>query len=480
MVSDFALKRGLTIVKKNEIAVRWVANLIATKRAIEAVKARKIITFHSRVRLAKAFASPEPRGIAWHLQTYSVRHVNGMQSSAVRGDIMCAFADAPKAILTNARCLTEGVNIPAIDMVAFVDPRHSRVDITQAVGRAMRKPRGPTQKKFGYVVVPLFAGIAKNDSIEKAVESEKFDVVADVVNALQEHDEELVDIIREIKERQGAGKPFNPRRLIGKVKVIGPRIALNRLTTSISIEIADRIGRSWDEWYGRLKAFKKREGHCRVSKDYEENGLQLGYWVTNQRAHKDRLSDERRQRLDDIGFDWSPYATDWEQSFAYLKAFKKREGHCRVLYGYKENGFALGQWVGDQRANKALSWARRQRLDEIGFVWDPHDESWDEGFRNLMSFKKREGHCLVSARYKENSFALGQWVTNQRVNQTLSGERRRRLNKIGFVWDPFAADWDEAYLLIEGQSRLRESAQGDKWSFCLTAGKIWPANQERA
>ena len=71
-----------------------------------------------------------------------------------------------------------------VDMVAFVDPRQSRIDIAQAVGRAMRKPRGATQKKIGYVVVPLFAGIGKSDSIEKAVESEKFDVVADVLNAL--------------------------------------------------------------------------------------------------------------------------------------------------------------------------------------------------------------------------------------------------------------------------------------------------------
>ena len=68
--------------------------------------------------------------------------------------------------------------------MAFVDPRQSRIDIAQAVGRAMRKPRGATQKKIGYVVVPLFAGIGKSDSIEKAVESEKFDVVADVLNAL--------------------------------------------------------------------------------------------------------------------------------------------------------------------------------------------------------------------------------------------------------------------------------------------------------
>jgi predicted helicase len=114
MVSDFALKHGITIVKKDEIGVRWVANLIATKRAIDAVKAQKIITFHSRVKLAKEFAFNEPRGITSYLKHYDVRHVNGMQSSADRGDIMRTFAEEPKAILTNARCLTEGVNIPEI------------------------------------------------------------------------------------------------------------------------------------------------------------------------------------------------------------------------------------------------------------------------------------------------------------------------------------------------------------------------------
>ena len=66
--------------------------------------------------------------------------------------------------------------------------------------------------------------------------------IADVLNALQEHDDELVDIIREIKEQKGAGELFNPRRLQEKVEVIGPRVDLDRLTTSIDIEIAERIG----------------------------------------------------------------------------------------------------------------------------------------------------------------------------------------------------------------------------------------------
>ena len=126
--------------------------------------------------------------------------------------------------------------------------------------------------------MPVFAGMDENDSFESAIKSEKFEAVVDVLDSLQEHDEELVDVIREIKQRKGEGEPFNPKRLNEKVEVIGPRISLDRLTASISVEIADSIGSSWDEWYGRLKAFKDREGHCRVPRGYTQTGFRLGHW----------------------------------------------------------------------------------------------------------------------------------------------------------------------------------------------------------
>jgi hypothetical protein len=449
-VNDFELKQGITIVNKDEIAVRRVADLIATKQAIRAVKARKIITFHSRVELAQVFASNGPKGIAFHLKGYDVRHVNGMQSSAVRDDIMRTFAGEPKAILTNARCLTEGVNIPAVDMVAFVNPRRSRIDIAQAVGRAMRKPRGPTQKKIGYVVVPLFAGTGKNDSIEKAVESDKFDVVADVVNALQEHDEELVDIIREIKERKGAGKPFKPRLLVEKVGVLGPRINLKRLAASISIEICDRVGSSWDEWLGVLMRFKSREGHCLVPHLHLEGTYRLGQWVNVQRNTKDTMPPERKRRLEAIGFVWDVSESLWEEGFAALKKFQAREGHCRVPAGHVEGTYRLASWVGSQRANKdTMPAERKQRLNAIGFVWDAQKGTWEEGFAALTAFKAREGHCLVPKSHVEGTFKLGAWVSKQRgLKHTMPAERRHRLNVIGFVWDLRESEWEEGFAAL--------------------------------
>jgi hypothetical protein len=125
-----------------------------------------------------------------------------------------------------------------------------------------------------------------------------------------------------------------------------------------------------------------------------------------------------------------------QEGFRYLKMYKKREGHCRVPATHKENGFRLGGWVSAQRGNAdTLSAPRRQQLDELGFVWDPLQTDWDEGFRYLTIYKAREGHCRVPQRHKENGFSLGQWVAKQRKNQDgLPVKRRQALEKLGFVW----------------------------------------------
>jgi superfamily II DNA or RNA helicase len=446
MVDDFTLKNGITLVKKDEIGARWVANLIALQQAAKKVNAKKIISFHSRVNLAQDFASNEPRGIAFHLPEFKVGHVNGTQSSGEREELIGAFSRAPKAILTNARCLTEGINIPAVDMVAFIDPRQSKVDIVQAVGRAMRKPRGPTTKTLGYILVPLFAELDA-DRLDEAIRNEKFEAIADVLNALQEHDEELVDIIREIKERRGADEKFDPKRLLEKVEFDGPSVSYSKLVESIGVAIADRIGSSWDEFYGRLAKFQKREKHCRVPVHYGEGGYKLGTWVSNQRLRVDRLTPARRDRLTRLGFSWDPFEEKWEEGFRHLSTFVNREKHFRVPQSHLEGGFRLGIWVDSQRSKAdKLSPTRRDRLSRLGFIWDPHEEKWEVGFGHLSAFIKRHGHSRVPRGHVVDNFRLGSWVVVQRSSAgQLSPARRQRLVKLGFAWDPREEFWEEGF-----------------------------------
>jgi Helicase associated domain len=153
----------------------------------------------------------------------------------------------------------------------------------------------------------------------------------------------------------------------------------------------------------------------------------------------------------------SPHEIAWEKGFAALKHFKAREGHCRVPRGHQEGSFKLGTWVVNQRNRRdALSVERRRGLDAIRFVWALDRNPWEDGFAALKTFKVREGHCLVPNEHKEGMFNLGRWVTRQRINKdTLPVERRRRLESLRFVWDPFEFAWEKGFASLK-QFKTRE------------------------
>jgi hypothetical protein len=196
------------------------------------------------------------------------------------------------------------------------------------------------------------------------------------------------------------------------------------------------LGEAWEEGFSKLEIFKAREGHCLVPQYVMEDGFKIGQWVSVQRQRKDEIPIHRRQRLEALGFVWDTFAEAWEEGFSKLEIFKAREGHCLVPKSFLEDGYKLGHWVGEQRKKKdQIPAHRRHRLEALGFVWNTLSEAWEEGFSKLEIFKAREGHCLVPARFEENSHKLGQWVGTQRKNKAqMSADRRHRLDAIGFVW----------------------------------------------
>jgi len=444
------LRRGSTRVRRDEIQAKWVANQIALKRAIEKTGASKVITFHSRVNLAEDFAGDDARGFKEHVKGFDVFHVNGSQNAADRKALLEGFKAAPKGLITNARCLTEGVDVPAVDMVAFVDPRKSKIDIAQAAGRAMRQSKA-TNKKLGYIVVPLFIEQKKGETEAEAFTRAGFDEVAEVLGAMLESDDDLVDTIKEMQEARGRGDKFNPRQLHEKIEVIGPAINLDKLTKSIDVEILNQLGVSWDRSYGLLKKFKKDYGHCRVSQRHRVDKEGLGTWVSTQRTFKNRLSQDRIDRLNLLGFSWNPRNELWEGCFESLADFQRREGHCNTPSNLTVNGIKVSSWIERQRAQRAQLTAHQiRRLNAIGFSWDPLEEQWEESFTALQDFRKREGHCKVPRSYIASGLKLGSWVKWQRNQKAqLTPSRAKRLKLIGFSWDPHAEQWEEAFTALQ-------------------------------
>lgn len=121
--------------------------------------------------------------------TFEVDHVDGGMDAVTRADKLADLAkdDGLCHILSNARCLAEGVDVPALDAIIYLNSRKSRTDIMQSVGRVMRKADG---KRYGYIIIPIFVPKDVDPNVSLA-NSPEYQVVWQVVNALRGHDERL-------------------------------------------------------------------------------------------------------------------------------------------------------------------------------------------------------------------------------------------------------------------------------------------------
>ena len=97
---------------------------------------------------------------------------------------------------------------------------------------------------------------------------------------------------------------------------------------------------------------------------------------------------------------------------------------------------------------------RRERLESIGFVWDPLDKKWEDMFAKLKEYRQLHGDCLVPRGYKEDP-ALGIWVNTQRMRrEVLDPARRERLDSIEFVWDPLDKKWEDMFAKLKEYRQL--------------------------
>jgi hypothetical protein len=200
-----------------------------------------------------------------------------------------------------------------------------------------------------------------------------------------------------------------------------------------------------------LREYSLLEGTCFVDRHCVFKGVKLGQWVRVQRTTKEKLSLERREKLNSIGFCWDLLSEKWEEGFSKLKKFHAREGHCLVPESFFEGDFDLKKWVRNQRVNRVnLSDYRINRLKSLGFSWTVLTDRWEEAFSLLNEYFVKEGNCLVDRSYTVKGVKLGQWVRVQRATkEKLSDERREKLNSVDFCWELLMEQWEEGFLRLK-------------------------------
>ena len=403
-IKEIIDENWLIIIKDKIISdAATVAAQLGVLKAIRRFNLKRVISFHSLKSRAKNFSdeldtllatlkpSQRPEG-----RFYADFVTGDMKTSDRRQKIrnLEKLEDYDRGILTNARCLGEGVNVPVLDGIAFIDPKDSQIDIIQSVGRAIRRVRGVDDQKLGTIVIPVF--IEDCDTAEQAIALSKFEPVWSVLKALRAHDEVLAELLDSYRLSL-AKRTSSQRDFGGKLIFDIPTNLPEGFASALKTKIIEKTTETWEYWFGILENFIEEHGHARVEAKYITNDKkQLGVWCDTQRLHfrNGLLRGDRVGRLENLktkGWVWSLKDTQRSENFRRLKAFYLREGHSLVPDGHKEyDGFALGnasRGIKHAYSNGTLEpeWIS-QLENELDFIWDKDRFFWIQDYKNLRKW----------------------------------------------------------------------------------------------
>mmetsp|Transcript_62784 Transcript_62784/g.152867 ORF Transcript_62784/g.152867 Transcript_62784/m.152867 type:complete len:487 (+) Transcript_62784:142-1602(+) len=212
----------------------------------------------------------------------------------------------------------------------------------------------------------------------------------------------------------------------------------------------------WDEMFDRLVEYKERCDDIIVPTNYPEDP-QLGTWCWRQdgRYMEGKLDPEQKAKLDSIGFVFGKVISQedrWNGMYDRLVEYRKKNNSTLVPQYYEEDP-ELGSWVKNQRncfnTNDSRTTPQKiERLEAIGFVWNPHEAAWLEMYNRLQEYKHKNGNADVKKRYKKDP-KLGRWVSLQRGTYKkgkLSPDRTKKLEEIGFKWSLRSSSAEKAKL----------------------------------
>lgn len=384
--------------------------------------------------------------------------------------------------------LNEGLHLPDVGAVMLLRPTESPIVFYQQIGRCIQV--GADQDPIIFDFVNNFKSIRANDFLQDLDDAKKtvmikranlgledyaptihiIDETKETIEVFDEIEDRLTswesmyEILLEFKRNNGHCNvpdrwPENPQlgKWVGK-----QRTKRNRgLLSNVHIKRLDKIGfiwdlltSNWEKMFEDLLDFKKQYGHCNIPSRWPEN-FKLSRWVFTQRVFwkNGKLSKDRIKRLEEAGFEWNILETNWNEMFSVLINFREKYGHSNVPRSWHKDP-ELSHWVGKQRENYRkglLSPDRIKRLEQIGFIWDTIDNSWEENYLALIEYKFATGNCEVPDKWPIN-LKLSHWVSKQRSDwkkNRLSANRIEKLNAIGFTWDPQDTVWNKMFGMLK-------------------------------
>ena len=211
--------------------------------------------------------------------------------------------------------------------------------------------------------------------------------------------------------------------------------------------------------------------------DYDENGINLGNWLSVQRRKYEKLSIERKRMLEQIGFTSSVLGTQWQEMYELAKKYYERNGNSLIAqtfktingYDYDEDGVNLGNWISAQRTKyDSLSADRKEKLSKINFIIHVNDYQWNKYYELAKKYYEHYGNLLIPSIFKtvngyENDSSgidLGNWLSQQKSRYNrLTDDRKQKLQQIGFVISRLDEQWEKMYDLAKAYYEHRGNSE---------------------
>jgi Predicted helicase len=373
----------------SEAALRTTALHLAVLNAMAKHSMRRVLVFFHLVEDAIRFTRELPHTLR-RLRTADpgcfpglnpdVFHVHGDHTADQRTDIFARFAASPRAILTNAKVIAEGIDIPSVDAVVFADPTSSITRCVQGLGRALRLD---VSGKTASLIVPVY--IPPSEDPEDILGT-PYEPVWAITTALASHDHRILERLpnktnrltietsRLIQHRWHFDYTIHPERIAQAMDLIAfnPRGTLTRTRR---------------EGLSSAQAYRDTHGHLDVPADHTDPaGFRLGRFITTMRDaySAGRLEPDWIAELDALGMIWDKHQAAWRARLAAAADYHRVHGHLAA-----PATTALGAWLAEQRhhaTKNTLDPARADALTRIDSHWRlPHGADWHRKYHLLRA-----------------------------------------------------------------------------------------------
>jgi superfamily II DNA or RNA helicase len=392
--------------------------------AVDRYGIRRVLSFHGRVGGATDFANLLDGVTTAGGYSLRCRTISGTMPAAERARVLAWLGadqrEYPQVrLVSNARCLTEGVDVPNVGAVLFAGQRTSVVDIIQAVGRVLRPAPG---KRLGTVIVPV--SLPPNGDDDTALTLSAFGHVWAVLRGLRAHDQRLAQELDQAVREYARGTR-RIRHSTDRVRFVLPA---DLDESAIQLRLVQEVGSAWERYYAAAWAWSMEHSGKRLMRLASHDGLSVGEWAVKQRQARSQglLLVERVLRLEEIpGWYWDRGHADWEDTYSILQAVAEAHGTIAdnptgpsILDGLKSSGYGrcrLGVWLARQRQDHRdgmLAPDRAALLEQLpGWDWDAGLPADDVAMvQALRVYGEFEKHVDVHEAHVEDGIELGRWV----------------------------------------------------------------------